>query len=146
MVSVTEKTGGKEAQHDSQVIALVVDDDANIRVLTARILAPYVMRVDTAEDADEAKKIILGQGRRDYNLVITDQEMPGLPGNLLARLVKMEIRGVAVVLTSGSHEALEEEAQDPNSRVDYFLPKPPEPGALEDIVRQVDLKLKERVR
>ena len=146
MDNLTEKSGGKEAEPDSEVIALVVDDDPKIRILTARMLSPHVKRVDTAENAQEAKKIILDQGKRDYNLVVTDQEMSGMQGNQLARVVKMEIRGVVVVLTSGSHEVLDKEAQDPDSRIDYFLPKPPEPGVLVDIVKQVDLRLKERVR
>lgn len=57
--------------------ALVVDDDAGIRILVARILSRHGYTVDTVRDGAEAIEHIL---QHDYDLITLDLMMPRLDG------------------------------------------------------------------
>lgn len=64
---------------------LVADDDARMRELLARWMHRQNWRVDFAADGAEAWELI---GRVDYDLMVTDCDMPNVDGFELARRVR----------------------------------------------------------
>ena len=98
--------------HSSAFLApriLVVDDDADIRRLAAKVLAKYGYRVDAAEDGAAGWEAIC---RTSYDLLITDHNMPKISGVELVQMLRSARMKLPVVLASGSLPA---EALDRNS-------------------------------
>jgi PAS domain S-box-containing protein len=81
-------------------LILIVDDEPNVRQLTATILAQHGYQILTAADGHEA--LALFAPRPDeIRLVVTDLAMPGLDGAGLARVLRRLKPEVRVLLTSG---------------------------------------------
>jgi DNA-binding response OmpR family regulator len=88
---------------------LVVDDDADIRRLTAKLLANHGYQVDAAEDGAAGWEAIC---RTRYDLLITDHNMPRISGVELVQMLRSARMTLPVVLASGSLPA---EVLDGNS-------------------------------
>lgn len=82
---------------------LYVDDDASIRRLGELMLARSGYGVDTAADGMEAWDALHDV---NYNLLITDHQMPGLTGLELAAKARLAGMRLPIVLASGSVDAL----------------------------------------
>ena len=67
---------------------LVVDDDEVVLGAVCKAVRPYNCAIDTAQNADEALKLL---SESSYRLVITDPIMPGLEG--LGTLRRIHYRG-----------------------------------------------------
>jgi len=80
---------------------LVVDDDREIRDLLARFLQLHQMRVTTARDAREARRLWT-QGH--YHLVVLDLMLPGESGLDFARWLRSESAVPIVMLTAMGEE------------------------------------------
>ncbi len=80
---------------------LVVDDDREIRDLLARFLERNGLRVSSAHDAREARRL-WGQGH--YHLVVLDLMLPGEGGLDLARWLRGEANVPIVMLTAMGDE------------------------------------------
>jgi len=81
---------------------LVVDDDAIILMNTAALLEDLGHVVVEASSADEALQIL--QARRDIDLMITDQAMPGMTGSQLIAVVRSEQPALPIILATGYGE------------------------------------------
>lgn len=81
---------------------LVVEDDANLREATARIIAAAGFDVALASDGEEA--LALFEQRDDIAIVLTDVIMPKMRGDELAAAVRARRSGVKVVMMTG-HDA-----------------------------------------
>lgn len=92
---------------------LVVEDDPDIRRLTAKVLTNYGYRVDAAEDGDAGWEAIC---RTSYDLLITDHDMPKISGVELVQMLRSARMTLPVVLASGSLPA---EALDRNSSLQF---------------------------
>lgn len=110
---------------------LLVDDDQGIRGLIADTLARAGYRVDTAENGDAAWEAL--QLSR-YDLLITDNTMPGKTGLDLIKQVRSEDMDLAVILASGTVPA-EELNRCPWLQVNALLPKP---YTIADLLRTVN--------
>ncbi|HEX7708899.1 MAG TPA: response regulator [Thermoanaerobaculia bacterium] len=64
--------------------ALVVDDDAGIRILVTRILSRNGFLVDSARDGAEAIEQLL---KHDYSIIALDLMMPRIDGFAVVRYV-----------------------------------------------------------
>jgi DNA-binding NtrC family response regulator len=87
--------------------ALVVDDDAGIRVLVTRILARNGFIVDAARDGAEAIEKLL---QRDYDVIALDLMMPRIDGFAVVKyLLKHhpELLGRVIVMTAFGAQALD---------------------------------------
>jgi len=83
---------------------LIADDDASIRGLLATILGTSECAVDLVTNGLEA---IRAFADREYDLVITDLEMPRLDGKELTRSIRQLNPSVPVVMITGcGHVAL----------------------------------------
>ena len=111
------------AIHDEPLHILVVDDDADIRCLEARILTNAGHHVDMAADGFAAWRALL-VGR--YNLLVTDYIMPGVSGLALVRQLRVACVALPVVLVSGHLENLDivRLKRDPWSCIQAFVRKP----------------------
>ncbi|MBM2622808.1 response regulator [Actinoplanes sp. LDG1-06] len=88
---------------------LLVDDEADLREVTARYLGGAGYRVLSAADAVEALRLL--DGHTDpIAAMITDVVMPGMNGRQLARVAKQRRPGLRVVFVSGFAEALIDES------------------------------------
>ncbi|NKQ11068.1 MHYT domain-containing protein [Pseudomonas sp. SST3] len=84
---------------------LVVDDDPLVLANTAELLKDLGHRV-TPADGGEATLGLLRQGA--FDILITDQMMPGMTGTQLAKIVNAEKPDLPVLLVSGYAELTEE--------------------------------------
>lgn len=97
---------------------LIADDDDMVRMVMRTVLAYEGYQVEEAADGREAIDIF-SQKSDELDLVMVDQNMPGLSGTeTLARLRQLSPGLKAVVLSGAS---LEEEASDENVRTRYLL-------------------------
>ena len=87
--------------------ALVVDDDAAIRILVSRILRRQGFVVDAAADGAEAIEALL---RKDYSLITLDLMMPRIDGYGVVKYLaehKPELFNRVIVMTAFGPSALE---------------------------------------
>lgn len=82
---------------------LYADDDASTRRLGEQVLAQSGYRVDVAADGAEAWDALRAG---NYDLLITDHQMPHLTGLELATKARHAGMRLPIVLTSGSVDAL----------------------------------------
>jgi len=79
---------------------LVVDDDAAILDATQQILQTLGYQVNTASNGEEALTVFKACGGK-FDLVITDQEMPGINGTELAAKLIAIRSGLPIILCTG---------------------------------------------
>ena len=79
--------------------ALLVDDEALVRMSTADMLMDLGFAVVEAASAEEALVAIEKGGH--FDMLVTDHLMPGMTGVDLARLVQKQRPGIPVLLVSG---------------------------------------------
>ncbi|MCC6575620.1 MAG: response regulator [Planctomycetes bacterium] len=114
-------------------IVLLVEDEAQVRELAARVLSSLGYTVIQAEDGIDAQE--KAKGAR-VDLVVTDVVMPRMGGKDLARALGPTHPGVRVIYASGYtanaivHQGVLEEGVN-------FLPKPYTPQELAQKVRAV---------
>lgn len=104
---------------------LVVDDDADARVLFRRVLTEHGFRVDEAEDGPQALEMLAGEDV--YDVVTLDLLMKGMHGLEVLKRIRSRVAtaGLPVVVATGS--------DDPTAEMDLF-----EAGADDFVVKPVD--------
>jgi len=116
----------------AQVVVLVVEDDAIVRMLAADMVEEAGFAALEAENADEAVRVL--ESRPDIRIVFSDIDMPGsMDGLRLAVAVRGRWPPIEVVLTSG-HRAVS--VGDLPDRC-VFIPKPYEPKRLVATLRRL---------
>jgi CheY-like chemotaxis protein len=106
--------------------ALVVDDDAGIRILVARVLTRQGFMVDSARDGAEAIELIL---QHDYAVITLDLMMPRIDGFAVIKYLTEhhpeQLQNV-IVMTAFGASALQKVCPP----VERFLEKPFDISAL----------------
>ncbi len=114
---------------------LVVDDERAIRRFCQRSLTPLGYRVHSTGDPEVA----LADFKRDpsaYDLVITDQHMPLMTGDSLARRLRKVRPDIPIILFTGfSSEISEETARE--AGIEEIVPKPVLASQLTTAIRRV---------
>ncbi|MCQ4331847.1 MHYT domain-containing protein [Stutzerimonas stutzeri] len=105
-VSTSSELNEATAASVSVLSMLVVDDDPLVLANTAALLEDLGHRV-TAVDSGEAALDILRQSVA-FDILITDQMMPGMTGTQLAKIVQDERPNLPILLVSGFAELSEE--------------------------------------
>jgi CheY-like chemotaxis protein len=103
---------------------LLVDDNADTRLLTKMFLNNFGYEVDSADCPSEA----LGRFNPTiHDLVLTDNSMPGMTGGEMAHIIKLRSPLTPVVMCSGNppHDA---------SAIDVVIKKPTHLFAIKDAV------------
>ena len=99
---------------------LLVDDEPALLQILRIMLTTEGYAVETAWSSQEAWGLL---NQSDYDLVVTDFNMPGMKGDELARLIKERWPGFPVVMLSGSAEILRASGR-PLTGVDVLIGKP----------------------
>ncbi|MGA2686195.1 MAG: response regulator [Verrucomicrobiota bacterium] len=112
---------------------LVVDDDRDVRRISAQALIGSGYHVDAAEDGVAAWEALQAKA---FNLLITDHNMPKLTGVELVRKLRSARMALPVILATGKlpTEAL---TQNPSLQLAALLPKPFSIDELLETVRTV---------
>ena len=113
----------------SDYTLLCVDDEKIPRMLRAAVLEKQGYRILTAASAKEALDLLAQQR---FDLVLTDQMMPGMSGTELTKLVKSTYPGLPVIIVSGVNELPPDVAY-----ADLFISKIQGPAALFEGVAEV---------
>lgn len=90
----------EEKEEKRRQSILVVDDALTTRTLEKNILESSGYEVDIAMSGEEALEMV---GKKSYNLVVTDVDMPGISGFDLIRRLKREekYKEIPVIIVSG---------------------------------------------
>ena len=99
---------------------LVVDDDHDVRQLCAQALISSGYQVDTAEDGLAGWQAL---DANNYNLLITDNNMPNVSGVELVKKLRSARMNLRVVLVSGT-TLTEEVSRNPSLQLAATLLKP----------------------
>jgi len=100
---------------------LIVDDEAPIRVLLERVLAPLPHLVETAEDGQDAlEKLVMNQ----YDLVISDLHMPRMDGMTLLKSVRDRGMDCAFIILTGFGDLSQALRAREEYNIANFLVKP----------------------
>ena len=96
---------------------LLIDDDENIRAILSRLLKNMGYDVQVAEDGEKGIKLFDEMG--DFDLVISDIQMPNMDGNEVARYIRNSDKsGVPLIAITGFRTEVQPEM------FDYTLIKP----------------------
>ena len=98
-------------------LILVIDDQKSIRTIIAMVLKESGHEVRLAEDGKEGIELL--NGPSEFDLVITDINMPNTDGNEVAKYIRTSCRStIPVIAVTG----FPEEAQ--TKLFDYAITKP----------------------
>ena len=112
---------------------LVVDDESCIRRLNAELLLRSGYRVDTAEDGAEAWRAL---GAENYNLLLTDNNMPKVTGVELIKKVRGARIEMPIIMATATLPE-EEFDQHPWLRPEAILLKPYTVGEMLRAVKEL---------
>ena len=105
---------------------LIVDDDERIRSLLQQFLIQSNYLVSTAEDAEQARKLL---SAIEFDLIILDVMMPGQDGiSFTAGLRELQNKTPVLLLTARGET--EDRIKGLEAGADDYLPKPFEPKEL----------------
>jgi two-component system cell cycle sensor histidine kinase/response regulator CckA len=119
-------------------VALVVEDEAAVRLVLARALTRAGWRVLAAETAESALEMLhssVDSSESQPSVVISDVVMPGMDGPALVRAVRRICPGIPAVVVSGYAEPVLR--QDLASADIAFLAKPYATAELLDLVARL---------
>jgi CheY-like chemotaxis protein len=115
---------------------LVVDDNERIREMLSRLLSWYGFEVNEASNGLDALALLTGN---NFRFVLTDLQMPGMDGVILAGKIRKKWPGTRIVLVTGmDRKAVERKLKA--GCVDFVLYKPFAVNELEEIVASVNWK------
>ena len=110
--------------------ALLVDDDADIRMALADALIDAGYAVCTAGDGMQALEQLR---QRRFDVIVTDYQMPRMNGAELLWVCRKRFPMTPVILVSGAGPALEQIARERGAFA--FIRKPCPPSTVVDTVR-----------
>ena len=113
---------------------LVVDDDFAAKVLVTAMLEVHNCRVDRAEDGAKALDCMAS---KDYDLVLTDLNMPVMDGHTLACAVRSQRPETKIVIMTDSSR-MDVETMMTGCQVDDWLFKPFGLGEIRRILDRFD--------
>jgi two-component system, cell cycle response regulator len=106
---------------DNEIKLLLVEDEATQQMLMERLLRSVGYSVDVASNGEDALEMIkTGQ----YQLVLTDWEMPGMDGVTLCRLVREANLPSVYILLLTSHGAVAHAVAGLRAGANDFIRKP----------------------
>jgi CheY-like chemotaxis protein len=133
-VPVTPNTRAEHAAAGSGRI-MYVDDEELISLLGKQALEAQGYAVETFTDSETALAAFAANPGH-YDLLITDQAMPGLAGSELIRRIRALRNELPVILCTGYSEILNHETAQ-TLGIDELLAKPYDIDQLKLVVRQV---------
>ncbi|MCH8075674.1 MAG: PAS domain S-box protein [SAR324 cluster bacterium] len=114
---------------------LFVDDEQEIVRLSKSILEDFGYRVTVTSDSNQALRIFL-DSPADFDLVITDQSMPRMKGEGLAKELRRAKPDIPIIICTGHSDYMTPEYSQQKG-IDAFLYKPFSANQLGQVVRDV---------
>lgn len=102
---------------------LIVDDEKQIATIIQRLLASENITTEYAADGEEAL-LKMRRADRPYSLVISDQKMPGMPGDVLLEKAALISPDTVRFLMSGYTDLTAVIRAINNGAINRFIPKP----------------------
>jgi len=133
----------KQAKH---LRVLYVEDSLTIRNMLAKKLIPLFKQLDIAENGEvglEKFKNFYENEGVFYDIVISDLEMPLLPGDALAKIL-LDFNPTQEIIMISSSEEFARVIELINAGVKKFLPKPVEEDTLYGVISQVVQNLRQK--
>jgi PAS domain S-box-containing protein len=130
----TSTTGGRARRALSGNV-LLVDDETSVLDFMRQLLEGWGLQVTALADPGEALRTFEAD-LQAFDLLLTDQTMPGTTGLELARRVAALRPGIPVLLYSGHGEMMLDAPID-RAGVTRLLPKPVEPAALHNTLEEL---------
>jgi DNA-binding NtrC family response regulator len=112
---------------------LIVDDQESMRVLLQDMLNVMGYEADVAEGGEEALTIMAGA---DFDLVLSDLNMPGMDGTALLKAVKTDHPDIPVVIITG-YGTFHTEKRVMREGADGYISKPCTLAKLEHTISAV---------
>ena len=112
--------GATSFRRDGKARLLVVDDEKNILEILTRLLSSFGYEVEGAGGGRHGLELFT---EGDFDLVITDLNMPDMDGGRLARLIKDVSSETPVILITGDPDA-SDQLQANGGAVDALMYKP----------------------
>ncbi|MDC0074973.1 response regulator, partial [Alphaproteobacteria bacterium] len=119
---------------------IVVDDEKLIVEVNKKILASMGHNVIGFSDSNKALELFKNNPNY-YSIIITDQNMPGLTGDMLVKEIRKISNSVAIILCTGYSDAIDKN-EAKNIGVNAFVSKPLERHELENIVGNISNNMK----
>lgn len=113
---------------------LVVDDEAIMRDLLTDYFEMMDYSVASAKDGSVAWEMLNGYQENQFDLIITDINMPNMGGIELSQLIKSKYPELPIILMTGY--GIEKVKQDVE-KAEGFLAKPFELNVLQDLVDKI---------
>ncbi|RKX29684.1 MAG: response regulator [Candidatus Zixiibacteriota bacterium] len=104
-----------------QLKILLVDDSPNILKALQRVLRPEGYHLLTATCAEEAMKVIES---RNIDMIITDENMPGISGTDLLRIVRDKYPLIVRIMITGADDIEVAKNAINNGEIYRFFTKP----------------------
>lgn len=132
--------GGQENGGDAQPLRgseriLLVDDEKSLAVLGEKTLTSLGYRVYSTTDPGEALAVFT-ENPGAFDLVLTDQTMPGLTGIALAARLKAVRPDIPVILSTGNSTAVGEN-ETGTAGIGRVLSKPYSKSQLSRVIREL---------
>lgn len=115
---------------------LVVDDNEALRSVVSQMLSVLGYEVSAADSGENGLNVFL---KNNFDIVLSDYEMPGMDGVALARHVKQCSPAVAVVIMTGSGQV--SMITEQISAVDEVIAKPFSMDELDGTIRNLHGKV-----
>jgi signal transduction histidine kinase/ActR/RegA family two-component response regulator len=112
---------------------LAVEDEPAVRVMLTQLLEMDNHRVETANGGEEALKRFEA---RPFDLVITDNAMPGMIGEQVATAIKRIDASVPIIMLTGFADLMKARDEVPQG-VDLLIGKPVTLATLRKAIREV---------
>jgi CheY-like chemotaxis protein len=134
-LDLVDQAAGEAPRGDGESV-LVVEDDAQVRLLVTEVLAELGYRAMEAHDGDAALPIL--RSREKIDLLVTDVGLPGVNGRQLAEIARQYRPGLRVLFVTGYAE----NAADRSGFLEEGMDMVTKPFALDELAR----KIREMVR
>ena len=99
---------------------LLVDDEDAVRRVLRGLLHEFGLDVDTASNAQEALQLLVEQ-KKQYDLIITDQTMPGMTGIELVRNLRQREIEIPAIICTGYHPKMDKKTINELGIVGFLL-------------------------
>ena len=118
---------------------LIVDDNSTWQKILENLLGNFGVEVITADSGHDAM-VKLDHGKRSFDLILMDWNMPGLDGIETTRLINLECESsgpppTVIMVSAFRQEGIVNLAKEVG--IDIFLQKPVNPSLLYDVLNEI---------
>lgn len=130
-----EKMNEQESAPTGTEHILLVDDEPAVAEMETRMLERLGYRITTFTDSLKALKAFK-ESPENYNLIITDMNMPNMDGAQLIKNIKQLNDDIPIIVCTGFSDNIEQHQQN-SLKIDCYLMKPVLRNVMAEAIRDV---------